>query len=207
MIIDRVFFSGSFPSYTQTPSGQYPEFAFIGRSNVGKSSLINMLTGRKSMAKVSNTPGKTQLLNYFLINDAWYLVDLPGYGYAKLSKTKRKEFKTMIESFLLQKRSIVCTFVLIDSRHDLQKLDAEFINWCGMSGLPICLLFTKMDKLRPNERAKNLNRLKKSLLEHWEELPAHFATSSETQEGRDEVLQFMADILKELGHEFHREQK
>jgi GTP-binding protein len=157
-----------------------------------------MLTNRKSIAKVSNTPGKTQLINYFLIDDSWYLVDLPGYGYAKLSKTKRKEFRLMIENFLVRKETIVCTFILIDVRHDLQALDLEFINWCGASRLPIALVFTKMDKLRPNEREKNVSRLKKSLLEHWEALPEVFITSSETSEGRDDVLQYIRSIISNL---------
>ncbi len=198
MHIDEVYFHGSFPSYRDTPKNGVPEFAFIGRSNVGKSSLINMLTNRKSIAKVSNTPGKTQLINYFLIDDSWYLVDLPGYGYAKLSKTKRKEFRLMIENFLVRKETIVCTFILIDVRHDLQALDLEFINWCGASRLPIALVFTKMDKLRPNEREKNVSRLKKSLLEHWEALPEVFITSSETSEGRDDVLQYIRSIISNL---------
>ena len=198
MHIKEVYFSGSFPTYTQTPKDQRPEFAFIGRSNVGKSSLINMLTNRKGVAKVSNTPGKTQLINYFLINDLWYLVDLPGYGYAKLSKTKRKEFQSMIEDYLIKKETIVCTFILIDCRHDLQSLDLEFINWCGISRLPICLVFTKMDKLRPNERNKNVSRLKESLLEHWEELPTTFLTSADTFEGRDDILKYIHKLVKKL---------
>lgn len=198
MHIESVFFSGSFPTYRDTPKTGVPEFAFIGRSNVGKSSLINMLTGRKSIAKVSNTPGKTQLINYFYIDDSWYLVDLPGYGYAKLSKTKRKEFRSMIESFLVKKETIVCTFVLIDVRHDLQAIDLEFINWCGASRLPIALVFTKMDKLRPNERDKNVSRLKNSLLEHWETLPEVFLSSAETAEGRNEILTYIQTIRKSL---------
>lgn len=198
MHIDQVYFSGSFPSYRDTPKNGVPEFAFIGRSNVGKSSLINMLTSRKGIAKVSNTPGKTQLINYFLIDDGWYLVDLPGYGYAKLSKTKRKEFRLMIENFLVKKETIVCTFILLDVRHDLQALDLEFINWCGASQLPIALIFTKMDKLRPNEREKNVERLKKSLLEHWEALPEVFPSSAETYEGRDDILGYIQSILRTL---------
>lgn len=201
MHIDQVYFSGSFPTYRETPKTGIPEFAFIGRSNVGKSSLINMLTARKSIAKVSNTPGKTQLINYFLIDDSWYLVDLPGYGYAKLSKTKRKEFRSMIENFLVRKETIVCTFILIDVRHDLQAIDLEFINWCGASRLPIALVFTKMDKLRPNERDKNVKRLKNSLLEHWEALPEVFVTSSETSEGRDQLLSYIREVLSSLNLE------
>jgi GTP-binding protein len=198
MHIESVYFSGSFPSFRETPKTGVPEFAFIGRSNVGKSSLINMLTNRKSVAKVSNTPGKTQLINYFLIDESWYLVDLPGYGYAKLSKTKRKEFRIMIESFLVRKETIVCTFVLIDVRHDLQALDLEFINWCGASRLPIALVFTKMDKLRPNERNKHVSRLKNSLLEHWEALPEVFLSSAETSEGREDILKYIYGVIKEL---------
>lgn len=198
MLLQEVYFIGSFPTYTQTPKDQIPEFAFIGRSNVGKSSLINMLTNRKGLAKVSNTPGKTQLINYFKINDTWHLVDLPGYGYAKLSKKKRKEFKDMIENYLLKKNTIVCTFILLDSRHDLQQIDQEFINWCGEVGLPIVLIFTKVDKLRPRERQKNIDRLRNSLLEYWETLPQTFISSSETGEGRDEILEFINNLVLEL---------
>jgi GTP-binding protein len=198
MHIDKVYFCGSFPSYTLTPSDEKPEFAFIGRSNVGKSSLINMLTNRKTLAKVSNTPGKTQLINYFMINELWYLVDLPGYGYAKLSKTKRKEFESMIENYLVKKTTLVCTFVLIDSRHDLQKIDREFISWCGMARIPICLVFTKMDKLRPLERDKNITRLRNSLLENWEILPDNFISSAEKGEGREEILNFIQKLVKKV---------
>jgi len=198
MNIKEVYFCGSFPTFNQTPTDGKPEFAFIGRSNVGKSSLINMLTNRKTLAKVSNTPGKTQLINYFMINESWYLVDLPGYGYAKLSKTKRKEFRNMIESYLVRKNTIVCTFVLIDSRHDLQNIDLEFINWCGLAKIPICIIFTKMDKLRPLERNKNIDRLKKSLLQYWEELPPNFISSADTAEGRDEILSFIENLVNEL---------
>ncbi|MDA9774139.1 ribosome biogenesis GTP-binding protein YihA/YsxC [Saprospiraceae bacterium] len=198
MTVSEVYFCGSFPTFNQTPTDGKPEFAFIGRSNVGKSSLINMITNRKTLAKVSNTPGKTQLINYFMINDSWYLVDLPGYGYAKLSKTKRKEFSNMIESYLVRKNTIVCTFVLLDSRHDLQKLDLEFLNWCGTAKIPICLIFTKMDKLRPLERDKNIDRLRKSLLQYWEELPVNFISSAETAEGRDDILNYIDNLVKEL---------
>lgn len=201
MQISKVYFCGSFPTYNQTPKDGKPEFAFIGRSNVGKSSLINMLTNRKTLAKVSNTPGKTQLINYFMINESWYLVDLPGYGYAKLSKTKRKEFQNMIENYLTQKSTIVCTFVLIDSRHDLQNIDLEFLNWCGTAQIPICLVFTKMDKLRPLERDKNIARLKTSLLEYWEELPSNFNSSAETTEGRDNILQFIQGYVSKFASE------
>lgn len=198
MLINEVYFIGSFPTYTQTPKEHIPEFAFIGRSNVGKSSLINMLTNRKGLAKVSNTPGKTQLINYFKINDNWHLVDLPGYGYAKLSKTKRKEFQDMIENYLVKKGTLVCTFVLLDSRHDLQSIDKEFINWCGEAKIPIVLVFTKVDKLRPNERNKNIERLKNSLLENWETLPDIFVTSSETGEGGEEIIKFIGKLVREL---------
>lgn len=198
MFIQEVYFTGSFPTYTQTPKDGLPEFAFIGRSNVGKSSLINMLTNRKFLAKVSNTPGKTQLINYFKINESWYLVDLPGYGYAKLSKSKRKEFESMIENYLIKKETIVCTFILIDSRHDLQQIDLEFVNWCGASGLPICIIYTKLDKLRPSEKVGNIKRLEKSLLEHWESLPASFVSSAETREGGEEILHYIEELIKKL---------
>lgn len=198
MPLNDVYFIGSFPTYNQTPKEQLPEFAFIGRSNVGKSSLINMITDRTHLAKVSNTPGKTQLINYFKVDESWHLVDLPGYGYAKLSKTKRLEFRKMIEDYLVKKTTIVCTFILLDARHDLQDIDLEFINWCGMAQLPICLIFTKMDKLRPNERNKNVSRLKNSLLQHWETLPPLFLSSSETAEGRDEIVNYIRELVKKV---------
>lgn len=198
MQIKQIEFIGSFPSYTKTPHDNLPNFAFIGRSNVGKSSLINMLSDRKAIAKVSNTPGKTQLINYFKVNESWHLVDLPGYGYAKISKKMRAEFRKMIENYLVNKNSLVCTFVLLDCRHSLQEIDREFINWCGANRIPIALIFTKLDKLKPTERAKRVKRLKNDLLESWEYLPDLFLSSSETREGQKEILGFIDQVLSSL---------
>ena len=171
-----------------------PEYAFIGRSNVGKSSLINMLTGKKGLAMTSQKPGKTQLINHFIINGAWYLVDLPGYGYARLSKDGREKLKTMIEDYTLERKELVCLFVLVDSRHEPQKIDLEFIQWLGEEGVPFALVFTKADKLTKGRLSANLEAYKARLLEEWEELPPIFVTSSEQQLGRDELLSYIEGI-------------
>lgn len=184
--------------YRKCPSNALPEFAFIGRSNVGKSSLINMLTGRKALAMTSSTPGKTMLINHFLINDSWYLVDLPGYGYAKRSKTAIETLKRLIESYVLYREQLTCLFVLIDSRLSPQKIDLEFINFLGEHGVPFVIVFTKVDKLRPGERKKNVGNFLQTLREHWEELPPHFVTSSEKGEGRNELLDYMDSVLKSI---------
>lgn len=175
------------------PAPSLPEYAFIGRSNVGKSSLINMITGRKKLAKTSGTPGKTQLINHFIINDNWYLVDLPGYGFAKSSKKDRKEWKKMIDGYLLSRENILCTFVLIDVRHDLQKIDLEFMTWMAENQLPFAIVFTKADKLGQQALPKNVKKLKAQILQHWEELPPHFLTSSENKKGGDEILQLIEE--------------
>lgn len=184
--------------YRKCPSNSLPEFAFIGRSNVGKSSLINMLTGRKALAMTSSTPGKTMLINHFFINDSWYLVDLPGYGYAKRSKTAIEALKRLIESYVLYREQLTCLFVLIDSRLSPQKIDLEFINFLGEHGVPFVIVFTKVDKLRPGERKKNVGKFLQTLQEHWEELPPHFVTSSEKGEGRNELLDYMDSVLKSI---------
>ena len=194
MKIKDIHFVGSFKKAEQAPSDLKPAYAFIGRSNVGKSSLINMLTGRKNVARVSSNPGKTQSLNYFLIDDTWYLVDLPGYGYAKVSKKDREEWKRMIRQFLGQKENLVCTFVLIDSRIDPQQLDINFVNWLGEAGIPFVIVFTKVDKLKDAEKARHLKIIKSAFLEFWEELPQQFECSAITGEGREELLDFIQKV-------------
>lgn len=179
------------------PDTDAPEYAFIGRSNVGKSSLINMLTRRKSLAKTSQTPGKTLLINHFSINDGqWYIVDLPGYGYAARGKQQREQIQRIIEDYVMNREQMTCLFVLVDSRHDPQKIDMEFINWLGEHGVPFALVFTKGDKLGPNTLKAKVEAYKKSLLKHWEELPPVFVTSSETGMGRDELLDYIEGLNK-----------
>lgn len=178
------------------PSPDKPEFAFIGRSNVGKSSLINMLTHRKNLAKTSSTPGKTQTINHFLINQKWYLVDLPGYGYASVSKSTKEGWSQMIESYFKQRENLYCTFILIDSRLDPQKKDIEFINWLGEMGVPIALVFTKIDKIKQSELAQSKRKFEKRLLNDWEELPPVFITSAEKKTGRDHLLDFIEQAIK-----------
>ena len=171
-----------------------PEYAFIGRSNVGKSSLINMLTGRRKLAMTSATPGKTLLINHFVINNEWYLVDLPGYGYAKRSKSQNEKLQEIISSYILDREQMTLLFVLIDCRHEPQKIDLEFITWLGENGVPFSIIFTKADKLTKTALASNVAAYKKRLLEEWEELPPVFITSSESAMGRDEVLQYISEI-------------
>ena len=180
------------------PQDGKPEYAFIGRSNVGKSSLINMLTRRKKLAMTSATPGKTLLINHFIINDEWYLVDLPGYGYAKRSKTQNEQLEHIISSYILDREAMTLLFVLIDCRHEPQKIDLEFFQWLGENGVPFSIIFTKADKLTKTALALNIESYKKRLLEEWEELPPVFVTSSETSLGRDEILQYIAQINETL---------
>nr|WP_314480237.1 ribosome biogenesis GTP-binding protein YihA/YsxC [uncultured Porphyromonas sp.] len=194
MVIKSAEFVISNSQVSKCPTTGLPEYAFIGRSNVGKSSLINMLTGKKGLAMTSQKPGKTQLINHFIINGAWYLVDLPGYGYARLSKDGREKLKTMIEDYTLERKELVCLFVLVDSRHEPQKIDLEFIQWLGEEGVPFALVFTKADKLTKGRLAANLKAYKARLLEEWEELPPIFVTSSEQQLGRDELLSYIEGI-------------
>jgi GTP-binding protein len=181
---------------SKCPSPDKPEFAFIGRSNVGKSSLINMLTLRKNLAKTSSTPGKTQTINHFLINKNWYLVDLPGYGYASVSKSSKEGWSAMIESYFKKRENLFCTFILIDSRLDPQKKDIEFINWLGGLGVPIAIVFTKIDKIKQSELAQSRKKFEARLLNDWEELPPVFITSSEKKTGRDHLLDFIEQAIK-----------
>lgn len=180
------------------PEGNIPEYAFIGRSNVGKSSLINMLTERTALAKTSATPGKTLLINHFLINKEWYIVDLPGYGYAKRSKESREKFQKIITGYILYRMQMTNLFVLVDSRHEPQKIDLEFMEWLGENGIPFSIVFTKMDKLGKDAGPKNVQRYLKVLHESWEELPPYFMTSSENGRGRDELLDYIERINKNI---------
>lgn len=195
MNIKSVDFVASYPKESACPKDVKPEFAFIGRSNVGKSSLINMLTGRKGMAKVSVTPGKTQLLNFFDINHQWHLVDLPGYGYARTSKDKKAAFSKMIRDYLSKRTQLFLAFVLLDSRHELQKIDQQFLEWCGENNVPFALIFTKADKSSKKEVISNVEAIRSELLKTWHELPPHFITSSETKLGREDILQYIKMIL------------
>ncbi len=180
---------------SKCPLPDKPEFAFIGRSNVGKSSLINMLTQRKNLAKTSSTPGKTQTINHFLINKKWYLVDLPGYGYATASKSVKEGWSAMIESYFKIRENLDCTFILIDSRLDPQKKDIEFINWLGGLGVPIAIVFTKIDKIKQAELARSRKKFETRLMNDWEELPPVFITSSEKKTGRDHLLDFIEQAI------------
>ncbi len=180
------------------PAGNFPEYAFIGRSNVGKSSLINMLTGRKGLAMTSATPGKTMLINHFLINKNWYIVDLPGYGYAKRGQKGQEQIQKIISSYILQREQMTNLFVLIDSRHEPQSIDLEFIEWLGENGIPFSLIFTKADKLKGGKLGANIKLYLKRLKEQWEELPPYFITSSEDKTGREEVLNYIEGINTEL---------
>ena len=181
---------------SKCPNSSLPEYAFIGRSNVGKSSLINMLTGRKSLAKTSGRPGKTQLINHFLINTEWHLVDLPGYGYARVSKNVKKTFQKFITAYFEQRKQMLCAFVLIDSRHEAQPIDMEFMQYLGENGIPFCIIFTKADKLKPKALERNVESYKIQMLETWEEMPKYFVTSAENGLGREEVLEYI-DSLNE----------
>ena len=180
------------------PSNRLPEYAFIGRSNVGKSSLINMLMQRKSLAKTSGRPGKTQLINHFLINYNWYLVDLPGYGYAKVSKSTKKIFQKFITKYFEKREQLVLAFVLIDCRHEPQPVDLEFMAWMGEQQVPFSIIFTKADKLKPNAIERNVEAYRLKMLETWEEMPMHFVTSASKSTGRDEVLAYISSINDEL---------
>lgn len=180
------------------PDNGLPEYAFIGRSNVGKSSLINMLTNRKGLAMTSSKPGKTLLINHFIINDNWYLVDLPGYGYATAGKSMREKLKDIIESYILYREELTCLFVLIDCRHDPQPIDIEFMEWLGENGIPFSIIFTKIDKLSKSKLSENLKAYRDKLFETWEELPPIFITSSEKGQGREELLGYIDEINKGL---------
>ncbi len=198
MEIKKAEFTLSAPMEAMCPQDNKPEFAFIGRSNVGKSSLINMLTNHKKLAKTSATPGKTLLINHFIINNDWYLVDLPGYGFAKRSKKELQKLEQMISGYILQRQQLVCLFVLVDVRLEAQKIDLDFIQWLGESSVPFAIVFTKADKLSVGKVNQNVEAYKKVLLETWEELPRIFVTSSEKKQGRDEVLDYIEEIINSL---------
>lgn len=196
MTIKTSVFTLSAPRVDMCPKDNKPEYAFIGRSNVGKSSLINMLCNHKGLAKTSATPGKTLLINHFLINGEWYLVDLPGYGFAKRSKTVQKQLQQMIDGYILQRSQLVNVFVLIDIRHDQQKIDREFVDWLGQSGIPFAIVFTKADKLSASKAKSNALKWMNSLKDTWEELPPYFITSAEKRMGKDEVLEYIEKYLE-----------
>lgn len=198
MIIKKSEFVISAPRESMCPKDGKAEYAFIGRSNVGKSSLINMLCNHKGLAKTSATPGKTLLINHFIINNEWYLVDLPGYGFAKRSKSVQQQLDQMIRGYILQRQQLVNVFVLIDIRHEQQKIDREFIDWLGMSGIPFSIVFTKADKLSPSKAKSNALLWMNTLKDSWEELPPFFITSSEKKTGRDEILDYIDQINTSL---------
>ena len=195
MQIKTAEFSISNTEVSKCPIDGKPEFAFIGRSNVGKSSLINMLTSKKGLAKTSGTPGKTQLINHFLINEQWYIVDLPGYGYAKVSRSQRNSFERFISDYLTKRETLMNIFVLLDARLEPQKIDLEFMNWCGEKGLPFSMVFTKIDKLSSTALQKNLAKYKKEMLKYWEELPPVFTSSSDSGFGKEPLLNYIEQIL------------
>lgn len=198
MQINNAKFVVSSSKIEQCPKTENPEYAFIGRSNVGKSSLINMLCKNSTLAKVSGTPGKTQLINHFIINNEWYIVDLPGYGYAKVSQSAKKTFYDMINSYILKRQQLTLLFVLIDSRHKPQKIDLDFMRFLGENEVPFSIVFTKADKLKPEELEKNIQNYKQEMLEEWEEMPTTFITSSAKNTGRDEILNYIDEINKSL---------
>ena len=194
MIIKDAKFVISNTDFRKCPDDNKPEYAFIGRSNVGKSSLINMLTNHKGLAMTSSKPGKTQLINHFVINNEWYLVDLPGYGYAQRGKEGREQIRNIIEDYILGREQLTCLFLLLDCRHEPQKIDIEFMNWLGESGIPFVIVFTKIDKLSKGRLRENIDKYTASLMETWEELPPIFYTSSEHKLGRDEILDYIDNV-------------
>lgn len=198
MKISEAKFVGSSTRVSQKPQLKLPEFAFIGRSNVGKSSLINMLAGNSKLAMTSSTPGKTKLVNHFLINQSWYLVDLPGYGYAQMGLKGREELKALIRDYIHNSEELIMLFVLVDSRHDIGKIDVDFISELGENGIPFAIVFTKCDKQGPNVLAAQIERDKEILLEQWETLPPMFTSSAEKKTGKEEILDYIESILKTL---------
>lgn len=201
MEIKTSAFTLSAPRESMCPKDNKPEYAFIGRSNVGKSSLINMLCNHKGLAKTSATPGKTLLINHFIINNEWYIVDLPGYGFAKRSKKVQQELERMITGYILQRKQLVNVFVLVDIRHEQQKVDREFVDWLGKSQIPFCIVFTKADKLSAAKAKENAKAWMDKLLDTWEELPPYFITSAEKKTGKEEVLDYIGQINKSLKEE------
>ena len=199
MHISTAEFLCSNTDVTKCPEPNKPEYAFIGRSNVGKSSLINMLVQRKGLAKTSGRPGKTQLINHFMVNGQWYLTDLPGYGYAKVSKDARQSFTKLINDYILERTNLINLFVLIDARHAPQKIDLEFMEWLGEEGIPFSMVFTKTDKLGSSNLTQNIAAYTQKMLETWEETPIHFITSAEKGTGRDELLDYIEQLNSELG--------
>lgn len=191
MLIKSANFVKSSSKWQECPEPNIAEYAFIGRSNVGKSSLINAMMNKKYLAKTSQTPGKTQLINHFLVNEEWYLTDLPGYGYAKVSKSQRKDFEKLITNYILNRKNLVNLFILVDIRHTPQKIDLEFMEWCAESGIPFSVIFTKADKLKPNAITQNVETYQQKLLETWEELPELYITSAERKEGGENILNFI----------------
>ena len=198
MKITSASYIGSKPNHTQCPTDGRPEYAFIGRSNVGKSSLINALTGRKNLALTSSTPGKTMCINHFLINEKWYIVDLPGYGYAQRGKKEIEKLKTMISSYVLEREQLTCLFVLIDIRHDPQKVDLAFLHFLGSNGVPFAIIFTKADKLVFSKIKPTVEKYLDTLREEWEELPPYFITSATSKMGKEELLAYIDNINKNL---------
>lgn len=201
MKISEASFAGSSTRISEKPKQRFPEFAFIGRSNVGKSSLINMLCNKRKLAMTSGTPGKTRLVNHFLINGEWYLVDLPGYGYAKMSKTGRQKLEQVINNYINFSEEMHLLFVLIDSRHDIGKIDLDFLMQLGNRGIPFSIIFTKADKLGKNALAAQIERNRQALLEYWEELPPVFISSAETGDGKEEILDYIGSLLEEMKKE------
>ncbi|MGB5263023.1 MAG: ribosome biogenesis GTP-binding protein YihA/YsxC [Lutimonas sp.] len=198
MTINKAEFVISNTDVNKCPKELLPEYAFIGRSNVGKSSLINMLTDQKSLAKTSGKPGKTQLINHFLINKSWFLVDLPGYGYAKVSKNKRDTFQKFIADYFMKRQQLVCTFVLVDVRHEPQNIDLDFFTFLGSNQIPFCIVFTKADKLGGTTLKKNLVSYEKKVLEQWETMPTYFITSATNKMGKEEILTFIDEVNNSL---------
>ena len=198
MVIKTAEFVKSSGKWQDCPEPNLPEYAFIGRSNVGKSSLINAMMNHKDLAKTSQTPGKTQLINHFLVNENWFLTDLPGYGYARVSKSLRKDFEKLITNYILNRKNLVNLFVLVDSRHTPQKIDLVFIEWCGENGIPFSIVFTKADKLKPNAAISNVENYQAELLKTWEDLPETYVTSAEKKVGTDEILNFISKTNKFL---------
>lgn len=198
MQIKSATFVVSNQDVSKCPKNNLPEYAFIGRSNVGKSSLINMISNQKKLAKTSGRPGKTQLINHFLINDNWFLVDLPGYGYARVSKSQKNTFQKFITNYFKQRKQLVCAFVLVDIRHDPQPIDLNFMQWLGENNIPFCVVFTKSDKLKPKAIENNIERYANILLNQWEELPRFFITSSTKYQGKEELLTYIDDINSSL---------